>query len=97
MPERTRKTLQAMGLRKRMQVGISRDVFNLVDPYSLYAKTVFLSQTGTTAGMILKVKELVKVENVDEMVKESRATDKGYEIVSRAADAWTPPRPTETS
>jgi hypothetical protein len=42
--------------------------------------------------MILHVKELVKVENVDEIVIESRASDKGYEIVSRASEVWAPPR-----
>jgi hypothetical protein len=45
--------------------------------------------------MILKVKELVKVENVDEIVPVNNKADKGYKIVQRAKEAWIPPEPFE--
>jgi len=71
LPARSRGTLDALGLRRRM-------------------RTVYQPVTPHIAGMIMRVKELVDVEEVDmkyskEEMREARRPDPGFYVESRAA------------
>lgn len=70
LPQKTKRVLQALGLRKRMQT---------VYHEATEAKALY------TVGQILKVKELVKVERVDQRktrqeMKAERRPPTGFEV-----------------
>ncbi|KAF9512333.1 hypothetical protein BS47DRAFT_1087972 [Hydnum rufescens UP504] len=71
LPSRIAKTLEALGIRRRMQ-------------------TIFHRHSPDIAGKILKVKELVEVENVGKhevqtaaQMRAERKAVRGYEVVQR--------------
>jgi large subunit ribosomal protein L30 len=74
LPAKSTNVLKALGLRKRMA-------------------TVFHPVSPGVAGQIMKVKELVAVREVDKAltrreVHEERVPDRGFYVVTRAADTF---------
>ncbi|KAL1923393.1 mitochondrial 54S ribosomal protein uL30m [Calcarisporiella thermophila] len=69
----------------RSPIGLPEKTRNVTRALGFYRlkQTVYKPQTPTYAGMILKIKELVRVENVDQIGNDKKRPDRGYVVVGR--------------
>lgn len=79
---------------KYYKVTLTRSTIGLSQDYRAAAKTLGLFRlnqssyqpvNASTAGLILKLKEIVRVQNVDQIPEKSAAkkTERGYKVVGR--------------